>query len=135
MVHEVGQLRDRGAAAVEFALLLPVVLLIIFGIIDFGRMLNAQLTLTQAAREGARATALFDETQGAARVQRAAQGLGTVESDIDQCPSQPGPEHDAQVTVTYDFTFVTPLGFIAGWLNGANDTIELTGQGVMPCLH
>ena len=46
--------RDRGAAAVEFALLLPLLLLIVFGIIDFGRALNAQITLTQAAREGAR---------------------------------------------------------------------------------
>jgi len=36
--------RDRGAAAVEFALLLPVLLLLVFGIIDFGRALNAQIT-------------------------------------------------------------------------------------------
>ena len=50
--------RDRGAAAVEFALLLPVLLLLVFGIIDFGRALNAQITLTQAAREGARIAAL-----------------------------------------------------------------------------
>jgi glucokinase len=37
---------------VEFALLLPLVLLMLFGIIDFGRALNAQITITQAAREG-----------------------------------------------------------------------------------
>ena len=52
------QARDRGATAVEFALLLPLLLLIVFGIIDFGRALNAQITLTQAAREGARLAAL-----------------------------------------------------------------------------
>src|SRR5205823_1234240 len=50
--------RDRGSVAVEFALLLPVLLLIIFGVIDFGRAINAQITLTQAAREGARLDAL-----------------------------------------------------------------------------
>jgi Flp pilus assembly protein TadG len=42
--------RDRGAAAVEFALLLPLLLLLVFGIIDFGRALNAEITITQAAR-------------------------------------------------------------------------------------
>ena len=46
--------RDRGAAAVEFALLLPVLLLIVFGLIAFGRALNAQIPLTQAAAGGAR---------------------------------------------------------------------------------
>ncbi len=50
--------RDRGAAAVEFALLFPLLMLIVFGTIDFGRALNAQITLTQAAREGARLDAL-----------------------------------------------------------------------------
>jgi len=43
---------DQGAAAVEFAIMLPLLLLLIFGIIDFGRALNAQVTITQAAREG-----------------------------------------------------------------------------------
>ncbi len=52
--------RDRGATAVEFALVLPLLLLLVFGIIDFGRALNAQITLTQAAREGARLEALGD---------------------------------------------------------------------------
>ena len=47
--------RDRGSVAVEFALVLPVLLLIVFGIIDFGRALNAQIELTGAAREGAQA--------------------------------------------------------------------------------
>ena len=42
----------------------PVLLLVIFGIIDFGRMLNAQITLTEAAREGARATSIVDAAAG-----------------------------------------------------------------------
>ncbi len=49
---------DQGAAAVEFALLVPLVLLILFGVIDFGRAFNIQETLTQAAREGVRGYAL-----------------------------------------------------------------------------
>ena len=50
---------ERGAAAVEMALILPVLLLLVGGIIDFGRAFNAQMTLTQAAREGARMQSLL----------------------------------------------------------------------------
>lgn len=49
---------DRGAAAVEFAVLLPLLVLIIGGIIDFGLMLNAEISLTHSAREGVRVEAI-----------------------------------------------------------------------------
>lgn len=49
---------DRGAAAVEMALVLPVLLFLLMGMIDFGRMFNAQIQLSQAAREGVRLAAL-----------------------------------------------------------------------------
>lgn len=126
--------RDRGAAAVEFALLLPVVLLVIFGIIDFGRMLNAQITINQAAREGARAAALIDKPAGEARVAEASQTLGTVEPSVDACPANPEPDDDATADVTYDFHFITPIGFMADLVSG-NGGIDLTAHGVMPCLH
>jgi hypothetical protein len=49
------KLNDRkGQAMVELALMLPVLLLIIFGITEFGRALYIENTLTNAAREGAR---------------------------------------------------------------------------------
>ena len=41
-------------AAVEFALVLPVLLLILFGIINFGTLMYDQAVITNAAREGAR---------------------------------------------------------------------------------
>ena len=46
---------DRGAAAVELALILPVLLLLIGGVVDFGRAFFAQIIITNAAAEGARA--------------------------------------------------------------------------------
>ncbi len=49
---------DRGAAMVEFAIVLPVLLLILLGIIEFGRAYNAQVSIQAAAREGARELAL-----------------------------------------------------------------------------
>jgi len=45
---------ESGASAVEFALLLPVLMMILFGIIEFGLALYQQAILTNASREGAR---------------------------------------------------------------------------------
>ncbi|GAA1521653.1 pilus assembly protein [Nocardioides humi] len=50
--------RDRGAAAVEFALILPVLMLIVVGIINYGDMLSVRQSVSQAASEGARAAAV-----------------------------------------------------------------------------
>ena len=45
---------DQGAAMVEFALVLPILLILLFGIIDFGLYFYNDLQLTQAARDAAR---------------------------------------------------------------------------------
>jgi Flp pilus assembly protein TadG len=45
---------ETGASAVEFALLLPLLMMILFGIIEFGFALYRQAVLTNASREGAR---------------------------------------------------------------------------------
>ncbi|HYF74098.1 MAG TPA: TadE/TadG family type IV pilus assembly protein [Nocardioides sp.] len=50
--------REHGAAAVEFALVVPVLLLIVFGIISYGYMLSFRQALSQGAAEGARAAAV-----------------------------------------------------------------------------
>jgi Flp pilus assembly protein TadG len=122
---------DRGAAAVEFALVMPLLLLVIFGLIDFGRMLNAQITLTEAAREGARANALGANVNS--RVAAVTANLnGTVSPVVNQSCALGDP--DAQVTVTYNFKFVTPVGGIIKLFGGSlNPTSTLTGVGVMPC--
>jgi Flp pilus assembly protein TadG len=49
---------ERGAAAVEMALVMPLLILMVMGIIDFGRIFNGEIQLSQAAREGARVAAL-----------------------------------------------------------------------------
>jgi hypothetical protein len=48
------ELEDRGASAVEFALVLPLLVMLLFGIVHFGFAYNAYVTVTHAAREGAR---------------------------------------------------------------------------------
>jgi hypothetical protein len=121
---------DRGAAAVEAAFALPILLLIVFGIIDFGRMANAQINVTEAAREGARVASFGDNptdrvtTIAGADAQVATSG----------CPAEITDE-DAEVTVTYPFEFVTPVGALVGFFTGSDMGGDLTlrGRGVMPC--
>ncbi len=49
---------SRGQALVEMALVLPLLLLLLLGLVEFGRIFNAHLVLTAASREGARAAAV-----------------------------------------------------------------------------
>ena len=51
--------RERGAVAVEFALILPVLLLIVVGTIEFGRVYSQVQVYNGAAREGARCAAVM----------------------------------------------------------------------------
>jgi Flp pilus assembly protein TadG len=55
---------DRGAAAVEFAVVLPILLVMIFGVIDFGRLVSAEMTLNEASREAVRALAFGQDPRG-----------------------------------------------------------------------
>jgi Flp pilus assembly protein TadG len=129
--------RDRGSVAVEFALVLPVLLLILFGIIDFGRALNAQIELTGAAREGARLAALgYPNAAVQARAAAAAPSLGRITVTVAAgCPPGAGPAADAQVDVSDPFSFITPIGAVVGAIAGSGfgAPIVLTAQGVMPC--
>jgi Flp pilus assembly protein TadG len=131
-VRRNGANSDRGAAAVEFALLLPLLLLIVFGIIDFGRAINAQITITQAAREGARALSLpGGATTYQSRATNAAIGLNTGSltiTEVHGClPGDAANGVDADVKVSYSFSFITPISFFFG------STKTLTAEGVIPC--
>jgi len=58
--HVVRRLRrqqERGQSLVEFAVVLPIFLLVVFGLVDVGRLVYTNATLSQAAREGARLAA------------------------------------------------------------------------------
>jgi Flp pilus assembly protein TadG len=52
-----------GAAAVEFAVVAPVFFLLVFGMIEFGRMVMIQQVITNASREGARKAVLDGSTE------------------------------------------------------------------------
>ncbi|MCC6497656.1 MAG: pilus assembly protein [Propionibacteriaceae bacterium] len=46
---------QRGAAALEFALVAPILIMLVFGVVDFGMMINSQAVFANAARDAARA--------------------------------------------------------------------------------
>jgi hypothetical protein len=52
---------QRGASAVEFAILLPIIVMLFFAIFEFGIAFNNYIALTHAAREGARLAAVAEE--------------------------------------------------------------------------
>jgi Flp pilus assembly protein TadG len=114
---------------------LPILLVLVFGIVDFGRAYNAKISLTQAAREGARVRALGgDAAATTARVQQAAGFLPAASVSVaagTPCPANPSATDVATVTATYSFTYVTPIGSLIGLAAGP---ITLTGTGVMRCL-
>lgn len=134
------RLADRGAAAVETALVLPLLLMVVFAIIDFGRLLNAQIKVTEAAREGARALSLVSEDEAVARAgvimgapqvggSDPAEGtwVGIVQEDcVDGIATAV-----ASYQVRFGFEFITPLEVFAGF--AANDNINITSTAVMPC--
>ena len=129
---------QKGAAAVEFALLLIPLVLITFGVIEFGLCIHNKLVLTYASREGARAGAVDHLTQTAIaavveeRCNKAilvsfdkTEPLTTTSSPAAICTA-PG---DLTVTVTHKYTFLVPLMFPFG----TDHKINLTAVTVMRC--
>jgi Flp pilus assembly protein TadG len=55
----------EGVAAVEFAIILPILMLIIFGMIEYGYMFYVDMVITNAAREGARAGVTIEDKTNA----------------------------------------------------------------------
>ncbi|WP_087873936.1 TadE/TadG family type IV pilus assembly protein [Arthrobacter globiformis] len=123
---------ENGAAAVEFALILPVLLLILIGIIEFSLAFNAQLSLNQAAREGARYMAIHDDTVEAATAAGNAAGRldpSTVTTRFAFSGGATECAEDKQVTATTSYTLTTATGF----LDAFTGNIVLTGKGTMQC--
>lgn len=106
---------ERGAAAVEFALVLPILLLLLFGIIAYGYMLSFRGSMSQAAAEGARAAAVSvdaskRESNARAAVEEALRAYGVSCSDAGMtCRFDPAPTGCAtgtscfQVSLSYDY--------------------------------
>jgi Flp pilus assembly pilin Flp len=106
---------EDGAAAVEFALLLPLLILLLFGFIQFGTAFNARIQATNAAREAARLAVVgiddFDDLGGGDsfwEVVRDRAGVGS----ISNCTFVTENVVGGQLTVTFDFPIDLVIPFL-----------------------
>lgn len=127
---------DGGAAAVEFALVLPILVALLFGIVEFGFAFNTQISMTQAAREGVRVVALNLEDAGGnpiSGVDATQDAFYAVAADmsrfsatvVDNCVDA-DPSDRARVSATYQYEPMLGAFLPAGpW--------ELSTEAVMRC--
>src|SRR4051812_41723459 len=121
---------ERGATVVEFALILPLLIVLVLGIAEFGHAFQVQGTLSAAAREGVRAMALKNDPAAArAAVRNAASSLTPAVTDAQititpaACPAGAGTTN-VRLTIAYRMPFLTSFFGTA---------VSLTGTGVMRC--
>ncbi|MBT2516658.1 pilus assembly protein [Streptomyces sp. ISL-90] len=122
------QRSERGAAAVEFALIVPLMLVVLFAILDLGWVFNQQLAVTAAAREGARIAAVHSDAAGQADAEDLVNDLLTVTPTI-TWESACGPATDDRITMVVS----VPLTDLTGWLTAIADEATLEGRGSMRC--
>lgn len=123
-----GPMSERGAIAAEFALILPMMLLLIFGMVQLGLTYQRQEAVHAAAREGARVASLpsTSTADACARSQAALAGTGFTAvptcSATSNCATSSG---DVTVTVTVTNTIEIPFF--------GTQTFDLTGTGDFRC--
>lgn len=141
---------EKGAELIEFALVLPLLLFVVVGIIDFGLTFQRYEVVTNAAREGARLAVLpgYGAPDACARALAYLQNGGVTTTGA--CPAPTNPTivitkpfaismgagvptlPGAKVDVLYTSPYVF-LGPIAGFFGGTFATVPLRGVAVMRC--
>jgi Flp pilus assembly protein TadG len=117
----------RGSQVVEFALILPVLLILVFGIIDFGMAIFDKGVITNSSREGARAGVMYRYPQPtAAQVETFVRdavnrycasslitfGGVTTPSTVVRFSDGTNPGSDISVTVTYRYSYLVISNFL-----------------------
>ncbi|ABO50629.1 TadE family protein [Desulforamulus reducens MI-1] len=106
---------QRGQTLVELALILPILVVMLMGTIEFGRIFFTYLTVTHASREVARATVIHtnkDDTYIRQKVEDAASWLTTTGLTVEVTPSLPTNRTSGvplTVTVSYPVELYTPV--------------------------
>jgi Flp pilus assembly protein TadG len=122
--HRIDDTQERGAALVEAAIILPILLLVVFGIVAFARAYNAKTTLTHAAREGVRELAITGDPVAAETVAKdAATSLDPDQMTVTVTACVPG--NPVQLTIQYPFSYDIPVF--------GSRSLTLTETGVMRC--
>ncbi len=106
---------DRGQSMTEFAIVLPILVVLLFGILQFGILFNNYVTLTDAARAGARAAAVSRQASdpvgtATAAVQASASDLNLANLGV-SVSSTWSPTAPVTVTATYPYS-INLLGWV-----------------------
>ena len=123
---------QRGAALIEFALVLPILVLITFLVVDLSRAFYVKNLLDQAAREGARRLAVGSTDEAAVSITKyvaSASGLDSTRVTVVALNLDPSGPQQVRMTVTTQFNWIFPglLRFLA--LSSTDPT--LTGTCAM----
>jgi Flp pilus assembly protein TadG len=121
--------RTEGTSAVEFAIILPILLMIICGIIDFGQLYYRLHTVNAAARAGARLASVQGATLGSGTLTAVSTAVHNFGSNlhVSMTPSTPVSNSNVTVTVTDSVSIITPL--IRAF--SPSNPYTLTGKSVM----
>lgn len=109
---------------IEFALVMPILFLLVFGIIEFGRGYHTRSSLTHAAREGVRVAAL-DSGDPVQVARDAAPNLEPGDITVTVSPDPCVPGDPVTVTLNYDHDYDIPLFGTGTW--------SMEVDGVMRC--
>ena len=124
--------KQKGQSLVETALVLPIILVLLTGIIDFGLLFNSYLQVSNASREGARIAAIGStDEQIISAVNTAAAALDIERLTVAIAPSQAAGRSSGDsvaVSVQYDYNMITPI--ITAIIPGP---IELKTSTTMRC--
>lgn len=104
--------RSRGQSLVETAIILPVVLMLIMAIIDFGLLFNNYIIISNASREGARKAALGGtDSEIVQTIQNMTTTLKLSNMSISISPDYSQRSHGSQVkiSITYRSPLITPI--------------------------
>lgn len=117
---------DRGQAIVEFALVVPILLLLLVGIIEFGRLWMIMNVLTGAAREGVRVAAVTAPDED--RVRNTVQNYLISANLSGSTITVAGPNASSEVTVTVQLNYNT---IFFGFIPGLSSSFQLTRSATM----
>jgi Flp pilus assembly protein TadG len=115
---------ERGQALTEFAFVLPLLVLLLFGVIQFGVLYNHYVTLTDAVRAGARKGVVSRYLGGSAASTACQDAVKSSATDLDQsllgvsCTSSWNPGEDVVVQATYPYDInLLGITFVSGNLS------------------
>lgn len=119
---------NRGQALVEFAVVFPLIIVLLFGIYEIGIALSVQQTITYAAREGARVGALTNENS---QIESAiATATEFIDSNNDRITIQITPENEATRSRGDELTVLIEYNLPLIILNVISESITLSSQAV-----